>query len=77
MSDDAFLDITADHCPMTFVKVKLKLESLPPGSVLQVRLSDGEPLHNVPRSLLEQGFELVSPPAEDGTGAYLLSARRA
>ena len=44
------LDITGEVCPMTFVRVKLKLQTLPPGSFLAVRLRAGEPLFNVPRA---------------------------
>ena len=41
------LDITKDHCPMTFVKTKLKLELLEEGDILEVLLKAGEPLENV------------------------------
>jgi len=54
------LDITKDHCPMTFVKVKLKLETLPPGDRLKIRLKKGEPLDNVPKSATEQGHHVIS-----------------
>ncbi|MBF0191449.1 MAG: sulfurtransferase TusA family protein [Magnetococcales bacterium] len=60
------LDISADHCPMTFVRVKLKLETLQPGQSLRVRLSGGEPLVNVPRTLREQGHRVSEPWEEEG-----------
>ncbi|MCD7931882.1 MAG: sulfurtransferase TusA family protein [Tannerellaceae bacterium] len=47
------LDITKEHCPMTFVKTKLKLAQLAPGDTLEVLLTEGEPLENVPRSATE------------------------
>ena len=53
------LDITQDHCPMTFVKTKLELEKLQPGDTLEVLLSEGEPLSNVPRTAVEQGFRVL------------------
>lgn len=53
------LDITRDHCPMTFVKTKLELEKLQPGDTLEVLLSEGEPLSNVPRTAVEQGFQVL------------------
>jgi TusA-related sulfurtransferase len=53
------LDITKDHCPMTFVKTKLELERLKPGEVLDVLLSEGEPLDNVPKSSTEQGYTVL------------------
>lgn len=53
------LDITKEHCPMTFVKTKIQLSKLSPGDVLEVLLNDGEPLQNVPRSAREQGFNVL------------------
>jgi len=53
------LDITKDHCPMTFVKTKLQMEKLEPGDTLEVLLSAGEPLENVPRTAAEQGYVVV------------------
>lgn len=55
-----FLDITKDHCPMTFVKTKLKLNELKAGDRLELRLMEGEPLKNIEKSSLEQGFKLLS-----------------
>ena len=53
------LDITLDHCPMTFVKAKLELEKLATGDILEVLLSEGEPLDSVPRTSTEQGYEVL------------------
>ena len=55
-----FLDITKDQCPMTFVKAKVKLAKLMPGDRLEVLLTGGEPLRNVPRSAREQGYKVIS-----------------
>lgn len=44
---------------MTFVKVKLMLSRIAIGDVLDVTLSGGEPLENVPRSAAEQGHRIV------------------
>ncbi|MDR1517114.1 MAG: sulfurtransferase TusA family protein [Dysgonamonadaceae bacterium] len=60
------LDITKEHCPMTFVKTKIELAKLQKGDILNVSLSAGEPLENVPRSATEQGFTVLSV-AETGT----------
>ena len=49
------IDITKEHCPMTFVKVKLALAKIARGDLLDVLLTEGEPLTNVPRSAEEQG----------------------
>jgi len=53
------LDITKDHCPMTFVKTKLQLEQMEEGDTLEILLTSGEPLENVPRTCTEQGFQVL------------------
>jgi TusA-related sulfurtransferase len=44
---------------MTFVKTKLKLEELEPGDILEILLTTGEPLDNVPRTATEQGYTVL------------------
>ena len=53
------LDITKEHCPMTFVKAKLKLEQMEEGDILEILLTAGEPLENVPRPCTEQGYQVL------------------
>ena len=60
------LDITRDCCPMTFVKVKLALAKLQSGEELDVLLNEGEPLNNVPRTVAEQGHQVLSIRQEGG-----------
>ena len=55
-----YLDITREHCPMTFVKTKIELSRLQPGDRLEVLLTEGEPLDNVPVSSEEQGYKVIS-----------------
>jgi len=57
---DQRIDITNEICPMTFVKTKLKLETMNAGQVLEVTLREGEPLSNVPKSVKEDGHKVVS-----------------
>ncbi len=45
---------------MTFVRTRLALDRLNPGETLLVSLRGEEPLRNVPRSLAEQGHEVLS-----------------
>ncbi len=59
------LDITKDHCPMTFVKAKLALSRLSIGDILEVTLKGGEPLENVPKSASEEGHKILSIEALD------------
>jgi TusA-related sulfurtransferase len=62
---DYFLDITADVCPLTFVRTKLLLERMAPGGVAEIRLGGAEPLANVPRALTLAGHEVLVLEAED------------
>ena len=62
MSDgkaDGFVDITDVVCPVTFVKAKVAMEELDEGQVLEIRLNDGEPIQNVPRSLKDEGHKVT------------------
>ena len=69
----ATLDITREVCPMTYVRTKLKLESLGQGAVLEVLLKGDEPLRNVPRSAREEGHEVLTLEARpDGSHRLLL-----
>ncbi len=70
---DQELDITADTCPMTFVRTRLALDRMVPGQVLRVRLRGEEPLRNVPRTAREQGHEVLSlETGADGVATLLL-----
>lgn len=44
---------------MTFVKTKLHLEQLEEGDTLEILLTAGEPLDNVPRTATEQGYQVL------------------
>ncbi len=72
---DYELDITGEVCPMTFVRTKLRLERMAIGQVLRVRLREGEPLHNVPRALLDHGQEVLSL-RNIGNGIFELEVRK-
>lgn len=73
---DARIDITREICPMTYVRVKLALETLDDGGELEVLLRGEEPLRNVPRSAKEEGHEVLELTAlDDGTSRLRLRAR--
>ena len=61
------LDITKEHCPMTFVKTKIELSKLSEGDILEVLLAEGEPLENVPRKAKEQAYNEISVEHVEGT----------
>jgi TusA-related sulfurtransferase len=72
---DETVDITDVVCPVTFVKVKVALEELDSGRVLSIRLNDGEPVQNVPRSVKEEGHRVLKL-ADNGDGTYNLIVRK-
>ncbi len=59
------LDITRDVCPMTFVKVKMGLQQVPPRGTLTVRLKE-EALKNVISSLKSEGHSVTNVSREEG-----------
>ena len=65
---DDTVDITDVVCPVTFVKAKVALEELDDGEILAIRMNDGEPVQNVPRSIKEEGHQILKlNNNEDGT----------
>ena len=57
---DQRIDLRGVACPMNFVRTKLALDELAIGQVLEVFLDDGEPIHNVSRSLQDEGHALLA-----------------
>ena len=55
---DAQLDLRGTPCPINFVRTKLRLEQMAPGSLLEVWLDSGEPIEQVPDSLIMSGYQL-------------------
>ena len=56
---DQSIDIVSETCPMTFVLVRLALDQMQPGQVLEVRLRGAEPRRNIPLTAQEQGHEVL------------------
>lgn len=72
---DEQLDITDQVCPMTFVKAKVALEELEDGQVLAIRMNDGEPVQNVPRSMKEEGHQILKL-MDNGDETYTLYVKK-
>ena len=66
------IDITKEHCPMTFVKTKIELSKLKQGDVLNVLVGEGEPLENIPKSSAEQGYKVLSVSETETKGTHLI-----
>ena len=65
---DDTVDITDVVCPVTFVKAKVAIDELEDGEVIAIRMNDGEPVQNVPRSIKEEGHQILKlVNNEDGT----------
>lgn len=65
---DDTVDITDKVCPLTFVKAKVAIDELEDGEVIAIRMNDGKPVQNVPRSIKEEGHQILKlVNNEDGT----------
>jgi TusA-related sulfurtransferase len=71
------LDISAEVCPLTFVKTKLLLETMAAGEIACIRLGGGEPLDNLPRTLRDQGHSVLELcPETPNSGTYQLLVKK-
>ena len=64
------LDLRRSICPSAYSKMKSALESVNTGDILQVRLSSGEHMENVPSAVLNDGHQVIDV-LKDGN-SYLL-----
>lgn len=70
---DKAIDITAETCPMTYVRTRLALDSLQTGQILLVKLKGADPVRNVPRAAADQGHELLDlVPQTDGSHVLVI-----
>jgi len=54
------IDLRGVPCPLSFVRAKLHLEKLETGQLLEVLLDAGEPIEQVPNSLVADGHQVKS-----------------
>jgi TusA-related sulfurtransferase len=71
---DAQLDLRGTPCPINFVRTKLRLEQMTPGSLLEVWLDPGEPIEQVPDSLAMAGYPIEA--LDDRKDYFALRVRR-
>ena len=71
---DEQLDLRGTPCPLNFVRTKLKLEKMPPDSLLEVWLDPGEPIEQVPDSLKMDGYRIEV--IDDRTEYFAVQVRR-
>ncbi len=58
LSPDATLDLRGTPCPLNFIRAKLRLEQVPAGNLLELFLDAGEPIEQVPSSLMMEGYAI-------------------
>lgn len=75
IKNDGFVDITDKVCPLTFVKAKVAIEELENGQILAVRMNDGEPVQNVPRSFKDDGHQVLQLD-DNNDGTYTLYVQK-
>ncbi len=73
---DRVLDITAETCPMTFVRTRLALDAMTAGQTLLVLLRGEEPRARVPQTARSLGHAVLAQ-ADGADGVTRLLLRRA
>jgi TusA-related sulfurtransferase len=73
LNADAQIDLRGTPCPLNFVRTKLKLQQMQPGTLLEVWLDPGEPIEQVPDSLTMSGYTIEE--LEDKTSFFVLKVR--
>ncbi len=73
---DQELDLKGEVCPYTFVKSKLALEEMETGQVLRVLVDHRPAVDNVPRSMQNEGQEILGV-AEVSTKEWTITIRKA
>lgn len=74
IASDVQMDLRGTPCPINFVRTKLRLEQMAPGSLLEVWLDPGEPIEQVPDSLTMEGYKIEE--ILDCSGYFSLKVRR-
>lgn len=71
---DHKLDVRGHLCPLPVLKARKRLQSLPPGAILELIATDPAAVIDVPHFCAEQGHTLLSQTARDGL--YIFRIRR-
>ena len=73
LTPNATLDLRGTPCPLNFVRTKLKLQQMQPNELLEVWLDPGEPIEQVPDSLVMAGYQIKC--LEDKTDFFVLQVK--
>ena len=74
-TSDEQIDLRGTPCPLNFVRTKLHLQQMAPGSLLEVWLDPGEPIEQVPDSLKMAGYKVEH--LQDHSGFFVLQVKAA
>lgn len=74
---DKRIDIRGEVCPYTFIKSKLAIEEMAPGQLLEVVVSHLPAVENVPRSMENEGHEVVSVEQETSSDWKIVIRKKA
>ena len=66
------LNLKGEVCPMTFVKTKLAIEKLNSGEKLKVIFNSSEAKINVPKSLKELNYKVITINDIDENNFYII-----
>ena len=71
--DKNLLDLRGTPCPINFIRSKLRLEQMTTGELLEIWLDGGEPIEQVPNSLIMEGYTIEK--SEEQGDFFALSVR--
>ncbi|PPR78849.1 MAG: hypothetical protein CFH01_00754 [Alphaproteobacteria bacterium MarineAlpha2_Bin1] len=71
-----FIDVTKEICPITFVRVKIKLESMPSGKKLEVKCQGKEAFENICNSVLNSGHNILSKKSSPSFNSCTINIRK-
>ena len=66
------LDLKGVGCPYNYVRAKIRLEEMEPGQLLEIIIDEGEPIDNVPPSLIKDGHDIERTVSFDNQSYRLL-----
>jgi tRNA 2-thiouridine synthesizing protein A len=69
------VDLRGVPCPLSFVRAKLQLEKIASGETLEVWLDRGEPIEQVPNSLIVDGHTVKQ--IEERDNFFALTVQKA
>lgn len=69
------IDLAGVGCPMNFVKMKIALDEVGAGELVEAILDEGDAMLNVPRSLKDEGHKILKVEKNDNDTFTILVQR--